>query len=82
MYGRFSFLNLIYERELAVADSAVFKQLSQRLAVEIERELYSFSLPGRFEVAIESFLNRSVSYLGCDMIVLSRCIQCDTIISS
>lgn len=48
-----------------MADSAAFKQLSQHLAVEIERELYSFTLPGRFEVAIESFLNRFVSDLEC-----------------
>ena len=59
VYGRFSFLDLVYERELATTSSVSFKELSQRISTEIERELYSFTLPGRFEVSIQNFFNRS-----------------------
>lgn len=58
VYGSFSFLSLLYERELENADSTSFKELSQLLSTAIERELYSFSLPGRFEAKIEAFSNR------------------------
>jgi hypothetical protein len=58
VYGRFSFLSLLYERELENSDSTNFKELSGLLSTAIERELYSFALPGRFEAKIESFSNR------------------------
>lgn len=58
VYGSFSFLNLLYEREMDNIDSTSFKELSQLLSTEIERELYSFTLPGRFEATISGISNR------------------------
>ena len=67
VYGSFSFLSLLYEQELDDADSTNFKELSQLLSTEIERELYSFSLSGRFEATVEDFSNRYF----CSSVVIS-----------
>lgn len=71
VYGRFSFLKLVYEPELGMSDSPQFKEMSQRLTTEIERELYSFTLPGRFEVNVQSFVNRyTLDRRGCHLFLL------------
>ena len=58
VYGQFSLSAVTFQRDMIDESSGEFRELAASLERELESELFSFGLPGLFEVAVTGLENR------------------------